>query len=175
MAEPFLAEVRVVPFNFAPRGWAFCDGQLLPLAQNTALFSLLGTTFGGDGRTTVGLPNIQGRAVLGPGRGPGLSDYRAGQVAGGGTVTLSEAQAAQHTHAPRASPDPAELQAPAPDRALARSGPGFAYQSDTAGALVSMASQTLSSVGSGEAHDNHPPLLTLNFIIALVGLYPQRS
>ena len=92
MSEPFVAEIRIVAFNFAPRGWAFCNGQLLPISQNTALFSLIGTTYGGDGRTTTALPNLKGRAPMHPGRGPGLTERRLGQRGGTEAVTLSEAQ-----------------------------------------------------------------------------------
>ena len=101
MSEPFLAEIRIFAGNFAPRGWAFCNGQLLPIAQNTALFSLIGTTYGGDGRTTTGLPNLQGRAPMHPGRGPGLTARRLGESGGAETVTLSESQMPSHTHIPR--------------------------------------------------------------------------
>jgi microcystin-dependent protein len=98
MSEPFIAEIRIFAGNFAPRGWAFCDGQLLPISQNTALFSLIGTTYGGDGRTTTALPNLQGRAPMHPGRGPGLTERRLGQKGGVETVTLSEAQMPNHNH-----------------------------------------------------------------------------
>ena len=98
MSEPFVAEIRIVGFNFAPRGWAFCDGQLLPISQNTALFSLIGTTYGGDGRTTTALPNLKGRLPMHPGRGPGLTARRLGQRGGTEMVTLSEAQMPNHTH-----------------------------------------------------------------------------
>lgn len=176
MSEPFIAEVRAVPYNFAPRGWALCNGQLLPIAQNTALFSLVGTIYGGDGRTTLGLPNLPGRAVAGPGTGPGLTTYRVGQTWGQNAVTLASSQTPAHIHVAAAVPDPAEVQAPASDRALARSGPGFAYQADSNADLVQMADEALSpALGPGIAHENRSPLLVLNYVIALVGLYPSRS
>ncbi len=175
MSEPFVAEIRVFAGNFAPRGWAFCDGQLLPIAQNTALFSLVGTMYGGDGRTTFALPNLKDRAPLGPRQGPGLSAYEVGENGGAVTVTLVGVQMPSHTHTVKAVPDPAELQAPAADRAFARSGPGFAYQSNSSANLVPMAGQALSPNGGGVPHNNRQPLLVLNYIIALVGIYPPRS
>lgn len=174
MSSPFVAEIRVVGFNFAPTGWAMCNGQLLPISQNTALFSLLGTFYGGDGKSTFALPNIQGQAVLGPGQGPGLSEHFVGESGGSPTVTLLPSEIPNHTHTLRAAPDPAEVQAPAPDRALARSAPGFAYQSDAAANLVPMAPEALGPIGGGQPHNNMPPVLVLNFIIALQGIFPPR-
>ena len=170
MSEPFVAEIRIFAGNFAPRGWAFCNGQLLPIAQNTALFSLIGTTYGGDGRTTTGLPNLKGRAPMHPGRGPGLTDRRLGEKSGVESVTLTEAQMASHTHSMQASAEVGELQSPAANRALARSA---SYASE--GNMTPMADDTLESTGGSAAHNNMQPFLTLNFIIALVGLYPSRS
>ena len=175
MSQPFIAEIRIFAGNFAPRGWAFCDGQLLPISQNTALFSLIGTTYGGDGRTTTGLPNLQGRAPMHPGRGPGLTARRLGARVGTETVTLTEAQIPQHTHTARAATTPATPEAPTNTASLAPSEGGVAYQSDTTTNLVDMASATLSTTGGGQAHANMQPFLTLNFIIALVGVYPSRS
>src|SRR5439155_24372860 len=103
MTDPFLAEIRIFPFNFAPKGWAWCDGQLMPISQNTALFSLLGTTYGGDGRATFALPDIQGSAVMHPGQGPGLSLHDLGETGGSDTVTLLESEIPAHTHTMRAS------------------------------------------------------------------------
>lgn len=172
MSEPFVAEIRIFAGNFAPRGWAFCNGQLLPVSQNTALFSLIGTTYGGDGRTTTALPNLQGRAPMHPGRGPGLTDRRLGQRGGVEMVTLSEAQMPNHTHTLRASDEIGEDR-PAVGRALARSTGGNMYH--TSANLVPMASQALPDAGGSQAHNNMQPYLTMNFIIALVGLYPSRS
>lgn len=175
MAEPFIAQVQIFPYNFAPRGWAFCDGQLLPISQNTALFSLIGTTYGGDGKTTMGLPNLQGRAVVCPGRGPGLSTYQLGQRGGTETVTLSEAQMAAHPHTMRAAPDPGDLNAPSTQRSLARSSGAFAYQQNATANLGAMAAQALpNSAGGSQPHNNMEPYLTLNFCIALQGIYPSR-
>ncbi len=175
MSEPFIAEVRIFAGNFAPRGWAFCNGQLLPIAQNTAVFSLLGTTYGGDGRTTTALPNLEGRAPMHPGRGPGLTSRRLGEKVGTETVTLSEAQIPSHTHTARGSSGPGSPGAPTNTSSMTRSTGGSAYHSNTSANLVDMASQTLSTTGGGQAHTNMQPFLTMNFIIALQGLYPSRS
>ena len=175
MSEPFTAEIRIFAGNFAPRSWAFCDGQLLPVDQNTALFSLIGTTYGGDGRTTTALPDLRGRAPMHPGRGPGLTTRRLGQRVGTETVTLTEAQIPSHSHTARAATGRANVTTPTSDSALARSLGGAAYQSDATTNLVDLASETLSTTGGGQAHTNQQPFLTINFIIALQGLYPSRS
>lgn len=172
MSEPFIAEIRIFAGNFAPRGWAFCNGQLLPVSQNTALFSLIGTTYGGDGRSTTALPNLEGRAPMHPGRGPGLTSRRLGERGGVETVTLTEAQMPSHTHTVRAANEIGELRGPA-GHALARSSSATAY--GPASNLVPLADQALPSAGGSQAHDNMQPYLTMNFIIALVGLYPSRS
>jgi microcystin-dependent protein len=153
MSEPFVAEIRIFAGNFAPRGWAFCNGQLLPIAQNTALFSL------------------QGRAPMHPGRGPDLTDRRLGETGGVETVTLSEAQMSNHTHTMRATSETADLNSPASNRTLARSSGGFAYQQSPT-SLADMAPEALPNTGNGQPHNNMQPFLTLNFIIALVGLFP---
>ncbi len=173
MSEPFVAEVRIFAGNFAPRGWAFCNGQLLPVSQNTALFSLIGTTYGGDGRTTTALPNLEGRAPMHPGRGPGLTSRRLGQRGGTETVTLSEAQMPNHTHTLRGRNAPASANAPSTNTSLARSSLGFAYKDATPG--VSLNAGSLKNTGGSQFHNNLQPFLTMNFIIALVGLYPSRS
>lgn len=173
--DPFVAEIRVFGFNFAPKGWAFCDGQLLPISQNTALFSLLGTNYGGDGKSTFALPNFQGSAAIGQGEGSGLSPYFVGEEGGVPYVTLNQTEIPAHTHQAQASNEPAELQAPAAERALARSKPGLAYQSDTTTNLVQMAFQSTNIVGSSLPHNNMSPYLTLNFCIALQGVYPPRE
>jgi microcystin-dependent protein len=169
MSEPFVAEIRIWALTFAPRGWAFCNGQLLPIAQNTALFSLVGTTYGGDGRTTFGLPNLQGRGPMHPGRGPGLSDYRLGQQGGSATATLTEAQLPAHNHAMRAFPS-AEVANP-----TATHGLGNAPMYQTPGATSAMAAGTLGSTGGSQTHNNLQPFLGLNFCIALLGIYPSRN
>ncbi len=176
MSEPFIAEIRIFAGNFAPRGWAFCDGQLLPVAENTALFSLIGTTYGGDGRTTTALPNLQGRAPMHPGRGPGLTSRRLGEKVGVETVTLSEAQIPSHSHTARGTTSGADPGPPTNTSSLGRmSGTVRGFQDNTTSNLVDMASETLSTTGGGQSHTNLQPYLTLNFIIALVGLYPSRS
>ena len=176
MSEPFTAEIRIFAGNFAPRGWAFCDGQLLPIAENTALFSLIGTTYGGDGRTTTALPNLQGRAPMHPGRGPGLTSRRLGERVGVETVTLSEAQIPSHSHTARATTTISDTGTPSNTTTFGRTtGGGQGYQTNTTGNLVDMASSTLATTGGGQAHTNLQPFLAINFIIALVGLYPSRS
>lgn len=175
MSEPFIAEIRIFAGNFAPRGWAFCNGQLLPVSQNTALFSLIGTTYGGDGRSTTALPNLQGRAPMHPGRGPGLTARRLGEKGGVETVTLSEAQMPQHNHILRATAENGEQGSLSATVSLARSRGGPLYQQDTSSNLVDMASEALPNTGGSQAHNNMQPYLTINFIIALVGLYPSRS
>ncbi len=174
MSEPFIAEIRIFAGNFAPRGWAFCNGQLLPVAQNTALFSLIGTTYGGDGRTTTALPNLQGRAPMHPGRGPGLTSRRLGQRGGVEMVTLTEAQIPNHQHITRVAVDPADLQAPGPNRSLTRAS-ADAFQINATANLVNLNVNVLTETGGSQPHNNLQPYLTLNFIIALVGLYPSRS
>ena len=174
MADPFVAEIRVVGFNFAPKGWAACNGQLLPLPQNTALFSLLGTTYGGDGKNTFALPDIAGRVVPHPGQGPGLSQYDLGQQGGSTATTLLQSEIPAHNHSARASTDDATFQSPSPDRALATSSPGFAYQSNTSQNLANMNGQALSVAGGSQPHNNLQPYLVLNFVIALQGVFPPR-
>lgn len=174
MSEPFIAEIRIFAGNFAPRGWAFCNGQLLPVSQNTALFSLIGTTYGGDGRTTTALPNLQGRAPMHPGSGPGLTARRLGQSGGVETGTLSEAQMPNHAHTMRAQSNDANSGV-AVDNSLARTDGGLSYQSNSGANLVQFASEALPSTGGSQTHNNMQPYLALNFIIALVGLYPSRS
>lgn len=171
MSEPFVAEIRIFAGNFAPRGWAFCDGQLLPISQNTALFSLIGTTYGGDGRSTTQLPNLQGRAPMHPGRGPGLTPRTLGEKGGTESVTLTEQQIASHNHGMRADPRPA-VENDAADLYWARVSNLWA-DSPTAGQTMNAAA--LEPAGGSQAHDNLQPYLTLSFIIALVGLYPSRS
>lgn len=175
MSEPFIAEIRIFAGNFAPRSWAFCDGQLLPISQNTALFSLIGTTYGGDGRTTTALPNLMGRAPMHPGRGPGLTSRRLGEKVGTETVTLTEAQIPSHSHTVRASMSGGNVATPTNTTSFARAGSDRLYHSDTTTNQVDMASETLSVTGGGQAHNNVQPFLVLNYIIALQGLYPSRS
>ena len=146
MSEPFIAEIRIFAGNFAPRGWAFCDGQLLQISQNTALFSLVGTTYGGDGRTTFGLPNLKGRAPMHAGGGPDLTERRLGQSGGAETVTLTEADMPTHTHTMKASSELGEDR-PAVGRAFAISTGGEMYQTNTTDNLVSLANEALAPTG----------------------------
>ena len=175
MADPFVAEIRIFPFNFAPKGWGFCDGQLLPLSQNTALFSLLGTTYGGDGKSTFALPNLQGSAAMHPGQGPGLSLHDLGETGGSETVTLLESEIPAHSHSILAANFPGDVQTPQPSVSLARTGGGNSYQNVTNQNVVSMSPSALTPAGSGAPHNNMQPYLTLNFCIALQGVYPPRT
>ena len=172
MSEPFIAEIRIFAGNFAPRSWAFCSGQLLPIAQNTSLFSLIGTTYGGDGRTTTALPNLQGRAPMHPGNGPGLTTRRLGESGGVNTVTLTEAQMPSHTHTQRAAERRPRSEVPTATAVVSEAGEAT-YKANGNG--VAMASQAISNTGGSQSHNNLQPLLTLNYIIALQGLYPSRS
>lgn len=169
MSEPFIAEIRILATTFAPRGWAFCNGQLLPIAQNTALFSLVGTTYGGDGRTTLALPNMQGRLPMHPGRGPGLTTRRLGENRGTETVTLTESQIASHNHTPQGFPS-AETANPTSTRGI-----GAANVYAPPDNIVDMAAGMIGNVGGGGPHSNLQPFTSLNFCIALTGLYPSRS
>jgi microcystin-dependent protein len=172
--DPFVAEIRIFPFNFAPKGWAFCDGQLLPISQNTALFSLLGTTYGGDGKSNFALPNLQGRAPMQPGQGPGLSLHDLGETGGSEAVTLLASEVPSHTHTLNASSQPGEDPSPGGE-ALARSVGAVLYQTNVSQNLVPMAPETLAPAGGGQPHNNLQPYLTLNFCIALQGVFPPRT
>lgn len=174
MADPFVAEIRIFPFNFPPTGWAFCNGQLMPISQNTALFSLLGTTYGGDGKSTFALPDLQGSAPMQPGQGQGLSLRDLGEQSGVESITLLVSEIPLHSHALMADAlDASDLNAPASNRVLALSTGVQAYQTATAGAAP-MAPQALPPAGGGLPHNNMQPYLTLNFCIALQGVFPQR-
>jgi microcystin-dependent protein len=173
VADPFVAEIRIFPFSFAPKGWAWCNGQLLPLSQNTALFSLLGTTYGGDGKSTFALPNIQGQAVMHPGQGPGLSLHDLGETGGSETVTLLESEIPAHSHGMRAdASDPANAKIPSAASSFAISQEGLAYQDN---ANTALAAQALTPAGGGAPHNNLMPYLTFYFNIALQGVFPPRS
>ncbi len=174
MADPFVAEIRIFPFNFAPKGWAFCNGQLLPISQNTALFSLLGTTYGGDGKSNFALPNLQGSAPMHPGQGPGLSLRDLGETGGSETVTLLNSEMPVHTHALRASVEQGDNRAPSPALSLAVSIGAFAYVAGSP-PPSHMAPQALSPAGGSLPHNNMQPYLTVNFCIALQGVFPPRS
>ena len=169
MSDQFVAEIRIFPFNFPPTGWAFCNGQLMPLSQNTALFSLLGTTYGGDGKSTFALPDMQGNAPMQPGQGQGLSLRDLGQLGGVETVTLLTSEIPFHTHAANGSDEDDNSTIPV----------GHAYGKlsvayKPSGALGQLAVQSLSLAGGGLPHNNMQPYLTLNFCIALQGIFPQR-
>ena len=170
--DPFVAEIRIFPFNFAPKGWAFCDGQLLPISQNTALFSLLGTTYGGDGRSNFALPNLQGCAAMHPGQGPGLSLRDLGETGGTDTVTLLESEIPSHTHSLAASNEIGE-DSKAAGEAMARSTGGALYGPVPA-SPVALAHDALPVAGGDQPHNNLMPYLTLSFCIALQGVFPPR-
>jgi microcystin-dependent protein len=172
--DPFVAEIRIFPFNFAPKGWAFCDGQILPLSQNTALFSLLGTTYGGDGKSNFALPDMQGNVPMHPGQGPGLSLHDLGETGGSDTVTLLESEIPSHSHGVMATAQQALVRQPMPTVGLARSSGTPAYNS-TVTNLQMLASQTIAPAGGDQPHNNLQPYLTLNFCIALQGVYPPRT
>jgi microcystin-dependent protein len=168
MADPFVAEIRICGFNFAPKGWAFCNGQLLPIAQNTALFSLLGTTYGGDGRVSFALPNLQGATPLGPGQGPGLSLYDLGESGGQETVALDASQMPPHTHQLSGTSGAALNQTPDNTELL---GVG----TRTYGAAQNLIPMRSTSITGGLPHDNRQPYLALNFVIATQGVFPPRN
>jgi microcystin-dependent protein len=174
MADPFVAEIRIFGFNFAPTGWATCDGQLLPISQNTALFSLLGTTYGGNGKSNFALPNLQGSAPMHPGQGPGLSLHDLGESGGSDFVTLIISEMPTHTHTLMATPSPSE--SPDPTGNSIGRGVGInPYQTNTNANIVSMSPNALAPAGGSLPHNNLMPYLTLTFCIALQGVFPPRS
>ncbi len=175
MADPFVAEIRIFPFNFAPTGWAFCDGQILPLSQNTALFSLLGTTYGGNGQSTFALPNLQGSAPMHPGQGPGLSLHDLGESGGSDTVTLLASEMPAHGHSVQCKNTPPSAGSGTPGAAMciAKSNGGTAYTA--AANLGPMAGQTIGVAGGNLPHNNLMPYLTMNVCIALQGVFLPRS
>ncbi len=171
MSEPFLAEIRIVGFNFAPRGWAFCDGQILPINQNQSLYSLLGTTYGGDGRTSFALPDLRGRTPLHQSDGK-----RLGQKGGAETVTLTAAQTPAHTHTFKASSSVADENT-ATNHVLATSSPlpDMLYKDPEAANMTTLHAGSIANAGGGQSHNNMQPFMTLNFCIALQGLFPSRN
>jgi microcystin-dependent protein len=188
MSEPFIGQIQTYGFNFAPRGWALCDGQLLPISQNTALFSLLGTIYGGDGRTTFALPDLRGRAPIHMGNGPGLSTRKIGSKGGSEFVTLTEAQMPAHDHTGtanlsgkiRCNSGAGNVDSPV-GNALAEidrvnqysnAGPNADMHDDTVSASGNL---TTATAGGSQPHNNMQPYLTINYCIALVGLFPSRS
>jgi microcystin-dependent protein len=174
MADPFVAEIRIFPFNFAPKGWAWCDGQLLPLSQNTALFSLLGTTYGGNGKSNFALPDLQGRAPMHPGQGPGLSLHDLGETGGSETVSLLESEIPSHSHPLMCLPVPGDAPTPA-TFTTARVIGATPYLAPTGAPLVSLSDQFVQPVGGDQPHNNMQPYLTFYFCIALQGVFPPRT
>ena len=174
MADPFVAEIRIFAFQFAPKGWAFCDGQLLPLSQNTALFSLLGTTYGGDGKSTFALPDMQGNAPMHPGQGPGLSLHDLGETGGSQFVTLLESEIPSHTHNLMDQQALADSNVPT-GFSIARVTGATPYLAPAGAPLVSMSPNAVVPAGGDLPHNNMQPYLTLNFCIALQGVFPPRT
>jgi microcystin-dependent protein len=169
MSDPFVGEIRMVGFNFAPEGWALCNGQLMSISQNTALFSLLGTFYGGDGVSTFALPNLQGRVPVHQGTGAGLPTYSVGEVAGAPTITLTTSQLPAHTHSLAANTAPAVSDVPT-GAALASS-PAFTTSSPN----TTLSATSIGTAGSGVPVSIVPPLLCINFVIALQGIFPARN
>jgi microcystin-dependent protein len=173
MADQFIGEIRVFPYDFAPYQWQFCNGQLLPITQFSALFSLLGTAFGGNGTTVFGLPNLQGRVPVGIGTAPGLSPYSMGQVAGDATVTLNNQMLPNHSHVLLADVlDPPDSTVPT-NASLSKSSLTNMYSTQTS-PIMAMAPGALVPVGVVGPHNNMMPYLTLNFCISMSGVYPVR-
>jgi len=177
MSDVFVGEIRIVGFTFAPTGWAFCNGQLMPISQNTALFSLLGTTYGGDGRSNFGLPNLQGCAPMHFGQGPGLSLYEQGDTGGTASVTLLASEMPAHNHVANCAAVNGTQTGPAGAVwATSKVGrQGLSFYAAAAGSGPLMHPQALAVAGGSQPHNNMPPFLTLNFIIALQGIFPARS
>ena len=172
MSDPFVAEIRVMPYNFAPRGWASCDGQLLPISQNTALFSLVGTYYGGDGRSTFALPNLGGRFAMAPGQGPGLSPRDVGEDVGQAQVTLTTNELPAHSHALKGGAS--GLSTSPANGAMAPPATG-ANVYHAPGAAAPMAPEAITATGGNLPHENRQPYLAVMFCIALQGIFPARS
>jgi microcystin-dependent protein len=177
MSDQFVGEIRIFGCNFPPAGWALCNGQLLPISQNTALFSILGTTYGGDGKSTFALPNFQGCAPLQQGQGPGLSLYDLGEVGGESSVTLLTSQIPQHSHAVGCFNGPGTLASPAGNVfAMAKVGRQSENRySATSGTGPPVAPNAISQAGGSVPHNNMPPFLVMNFCVALQGIFPPRT
>lgn len=170
--DPFVAEIRIFPFNFAPKGWASCNGQLLPISQNTALFSLLGTTYGGDGKSSFALPDLQGRAPMHPGQGSGLSVHDLGETGGIDNITLLSAEIPLHNHLVGVAPEPGEVTSPA-GNTISVSQEGNVFVAGTANRTMSPG--MIAPAGGNMPHNNLQPYLTTYFCIALQGVFPPRS
>lgn len=174
MSDPFVAEIRIFSFNYAPKGWAQCNGQVMPIAQNTALFSLLGTTYGGDGRTNFALPNLQDRVPIHHGQGPGLTSRQLGEMGGSATVTLLQSEMPKHNHTLTLfSASPASTSSPQ-DQYLA-DGPCKPFGSAALESDTTLHPTVMSQAGGSQAHNNMMPSLTINFCIALEGIFPPRQ
>lgn len=170
--EAFIGQIQFFPYNFAPRSWAFCNGQLLPISQNSALFSLLGTTFGGDGRTSFGLPDMRGRVPVHPGRGPGLTVRQWGEKGGVERVTLTTNQMPSHSHNLMGTDNLGDQASPT-GNALSRDGRDQTYRNEAPN--TDMHSASIGAAGAGQAHENMAPYLALNCNIATQGVYPSRN
>jgi len=176
MADPFVAEIRIFPFNFAPKGWAWCDGQLLPLSQNTALFSLLGTTYGGNGRSNFALPDFQGRAPMHPGQGPGLSLHDLGEIGGSETISLLESEIPSHSHGLGFADNSVVATASIPHSNAAFASSPQENASVYTNSTINLASAGMVNTSGGDQpHNNMMPYLTFYFCIALQGVYPPRT
>ena len=173
MADPFVGQLMLVGFNFAPSGWAFANGALMPISRNTALFSLLGTMYGGDGKSTFALPNLQGNVAIGFGQSPGGQYYTQGEVGGSDNVTLISSQTPSHTHTPMSATRPATQTVPG-GNSFAESTSGDIYSTSTS-PLTQMSPSVISPFGGGLPHNNSMPYLGLNWVIALQGVFPARS
>jgi microcystin-dependent protein len=180
MADPFVAEIRIFPFTFPPRGWAFCNGQIMPISQNTALFSLLGTFYGGDGQSTFALPDMQGNAPMHPGQGPGLSLHVLGETGGTPFVSLLQSEIPSHTHVPQVSTTAATsnqgtnmvVGAARYDDGQGTTGDVSTFSANVNNPLVQLSPFALALAGGAQPHNNMQPYLTLNFCIALQGIFP---
>ena len=169
MSNPFIGEIRIIPGNFPPTGWAFCDGQLMPISQNTALFAILGVSYGGNGQTTFGLPDLQGAAPMHWGQGPGLTNRDLGEQSGSETITLLESEIPAHTHFATGADVQGNVASPSQNFF---GGDTTARQWVSSNPNVAMSPQALNVAGGGLPHNNMPPYLVLNFIIALQGIFP---
>ncbi len=176
MSQPFFGEVRMIPYNFCPRGWAYCDGQYLPISQNTALFAIIGTCYGGDGRTTMGLPNLQGRTPMHSGQAPGLSLHRLGNYGGTAGVQLRPNELPTHTHDTKAVLSLGDSGNPAGNYiGIDTTSDNFYSQKTEPDKFAPMSSNALATAGSSQPHENRQPFLTVPFCIALDGIFPPRQ
>ncbi|WCN08583.1 phage tail protein [Marinomonas mediterranea] len=179
MADPFIGEIRAFAFSFAPRGWSQCDGQVMSIAQNPALFSIIGTTYGGDGRTTLGIPNLKDRTILHGGfsTGPGLSPHILGQFGGQNSVTLTDSELPAHTHTISGYQPPGYEDTPSPSLVVAQQAVALEFINDTSkrGSMGTMSNQALKYYGANSDHENRQPAITVNYCICWDGAYPSRN